>query len=191
MAEFGDITRLISDWQRGDKGAESAVFEALYQRLHSIAIQCLRGEGPGQSMGATALVHEAYLRFMGSERLEIVNRAHFLALAARVMHRVIVDKARARRSFKRGGDQVRTEVTPMLVGTDEDADQILAVDRALEDLELQSQRQAQLVQLRYFAGYTIEESAAVLGISDRTARREWQVARTRLRLAIDGTAIPA
>jgi len=184
----GEITRLITDWQRGDKAAENALFEALYHKLHSLALQCLRSEPIGQSLGPTALVHEAYLRFHRSERIELTNRAHFLALAARVMRRVLVDRARARRSEKRGGDLVRVDEPDSLIKTESDADKILAVDVALDELTRQSPRQAQLVELRYFAGFSLEESAAVMDISERTARREWQVARTRLRMAIDGAS---
>jgi RNA polymerase sigma factor (TIGR02999 family) len=183
-----EITRLISDWQRGDKNAENALFEALYKRLHEIALHYMRTEPGGGSLGATGLIHEAYLRLGRSEDLHITDRTHFLALAARVMRRILIDRARARRSEKRGGEQAAIEIRDALVVTDQDADEILAVDRALEQLTRQSPRQSQLVELRYFAGYSIEESAAVLGVSTRTARREWQVARTRLKVAIDGSA---
>lgn len=159
----------------------------MYLRLHSLAVQCLKSERPGHTIGATALVHEAYLRFETSERLDIVDRSHFLALAARVMRRILVDKARARQTDRRGNDPAAVELTDALVKTDADAEGILAVDRALDRLAEQSARLAQLVELRYFAGYTFEESAVVLGLSARTVRRDWQIARTRLRVAIDGS----
>jgi len=183
-----DITRLISEWQRGNKAAENSLFDALYRRLHSKALQVLRNEAPGQSMGPTALVHEAYLRLERSERLEILDRYHFLKLVAKVMHQILVDRARARRSEKRGGELVRLEDADQLVRTDADADEILAVDLALLSLKRQSRRQAELVELKYYAGYTLEESAAVMGVSERTARRDWDVARVRLQEAIDGAA---
>jgi RNA polymerase sigma factor (TIGR02999 family) len=103
------------------------------------------------------------------------------------MHRILVDRARARQAEKRGNDPVAAQITESLIRTDADADQILSVDRALEQLSQQSGRLAQLVELRYFAGYSLEESALVMGLSERTVRRDWQVARARLRLAIDGT----
>jgi RNA polymerase sigma factor (TIGR02999 family) len=187
MDSGSEITRLISDWQRGNRDAENALFEALYLRLHGIAVQCLRSETPGHSMGPTMLVHEAYLRFERSERLEVTDRGHFLALAARVMRRIVVDRARARRTEKRGGDQMHDDLEQAFASTDSEVDEILAVDRALESLFRQSQRQAQLVELRFFAGFNEDEAADALGISTRTARREWQVARTRLRMAINGT----
>jgi RNA polymerase sigma factor (TIGR02999 family) len=183
-----DISRLISDWQRGNREAENALFEALYLRLHGIAMQCLRSEAPGHSMGPTMLVHEAYLRFQRAERLEVADRGHFLALAARVMRRIVVDRARARRTEKRGGDQVHDDLEHARASSDSEAEEVLAVDRALESLFRQSERQAQLVELRFFAGFSEEEAATALGISKRTVRREWQIARTRLRMAINGTS---
>jgi RNA polymerase sigma factor (TIGR02999 family) len=185
-----DITELIREWQAGDHTAENRLFEALYRRLHDIAVRCLRTERPNQTVSATALVHEAYLRFGRSEKLEIANRQHFLSLAARVMRRILVDRARAQKSEKRGGGVALLDVDEALVRTTEDADQILAVDRALDELSRHSARQAHLIELRYFAGYSLEESATVMGVSARTVRREWQIARTRLRIAIDGTTEP-
>ncbi len=181
------ITRLIQDWQRGDESAERTLFDLLYKRLHQLALSCLRSERAGNSLGPTALVHEAYLRFNAGAELQIVDRNHFLALAARVMRRIVVDHARARRTAKRGGDEVQVEMQDNLVSRQQDADTILAVDRALDQLSATAPRQARIVELRYFAGYSIDEAAAVLGISSRTARREWQVARVRLKGSIDGT----
>jgi RNA polymerase sigma-70 factor (ECF subfamily) len=101
MDSPGEIARLIKRWQAGDKAAENALFEALYAKLHAIATRYLRSEAPGQTLGATALVHEVYLRFQRAERLDITGSSHFLALAARVIRRILVDKARERRSDKR------------------------------------------------------------------------------------------
>lgn len=182
----GEITRLIEDWQRGDKSAENALFDAMYHRLHQLALHCLRTERADQSMGATALIHEAYLRFNRSENLAIADRAHFLALSARVMRRILVDRARARQTAKRGADGRPVELDDALVRTDSDADQILSIDRALESLGQRSKRLATLVELRCFAGYTLEECAAALGVAERTAKRDWKVAMVRLQQAIDG-----
>lgn len=190
MDSRGEITALIERWQAGDKAAENALFEALYAKLHAIAARFLRSEAAGRSLGATALVHEAYLRFQQAHQLDINGRSHFLALAARVMRRILVDKARQRRSDKRTGDRVPLDAAEFFPITDSDADEILEVDFALEKLSKQSPRQVQIIELRYFAGFNEEESATALGISPRTVRREWQVARTRLRIAIDGVAAP-
>jgi RNA polymerase sigma factor (TIGR02999 family) len=155
--------------------------------LHAIAMQLLRSERPGISVGPTALLHEAYLRFQNAERLEIADRAHFLALAARVMRRILVDRARAKRAEKREGQHVEIEWTDRIVQSEAQAEEILAINRALEQLSATSPRQCKLVELRYFAGFSLEESASILGISARTARRDWQVARTRLAGALHGT----
>ncbi len=186
MEDGGDITGLIAAWRRGDKAAENALFEALYAKLHGIALRCVQDQLPSPSLGATALIHEAYLRFHRSERIEVADRYHFLRLVAKVMRQILVDRARARRSEKRGGDQVRVEDTEQLVRTEADAVEILAVDRALGSLKRQSPRQAQVVELRYFAGYSLEETAMVLGVAERTVKRDWDAARTRLKIAIDG-----
>jgi len=180
-----DITQLIQAWQRGDRDAENQLFQALYRRLHTIAVGCLRTENAGRTLSATALVHEAYLRFQRAEPLEIANRAHFLAIAARVMRRILVDRARARHSEKREAPMPEGQPEKWFLAARE-ADEILAVERAMESLSAQSERQARVVELRYFAGFSEQETAAVLGISARQIRREWTVARTRLRIAIDG-----
>lgn len=186
----GDITRLISEWRRGDKAAENALFEALYRRLHSKALQVLRTWPSAQSMGPTALVHEAYLRLERAERLQISDREHFIKLVAKVMRAILVDRSRARLSAKRGGDQVRVDEADQLIRTDAHADEILAVDLALGELKRQSPRQAQLVVLKYYGGFTLEESAAVMGVSERTLKRDWDAARTRLKIAIEGSERP-
>lgn len=185
VAETEEITRLIVEWQKGDSSAEAALFEALYRVLHRSALQILRTERSDHTLGATALVHEAYVRLRTAQKLDLTTRTHFLALAARVMRRILTDRARARMADKRAEGALRVELNEALVSTDENAEEILSVDQALETLSRHSPRQCQLVELRYFAGYTMEESAAILGVSDRTARREWQVARTRLRGIID------
>lgn len=186
MSGTTEITRLISDWQRGDKAAESALFDALYQKLHAIAVHCIRTEPAAQSLGATGLIHEAYLRLDRSEDLQIADRSHFLALAARVMRRILVDRARARRAIKRDADlQPLSEEIAWFHHT-ADIDEIISVDRALDVLCTRSPRQGRLVEMRFFGGFSLDESAAALNISTRHARREWDVARLRLREAIDG-----
>lgn len=155
--------------------------------MHSIALQLLRRERPGISLGPTALLHEAYLRFQKAERLDIADQAHFLALAARVMRRILVDRARSKRAEKREGQHVGIEWSESLIQSEQQAEEILGVDRALEQLSATAPRQCKLVELRYFAGFSLEESASILGISTRTARRDWQVARTRLLGVLHGT----
>ncbi|MBV9761509.1 MAG: sigma-70 family RNA polymerase sigma factor [Acidobacteriaceae bacterium] len=183
-----EITKLISDWKRGDRQAESRLFDLLYVKLRQLAIQCLRDEVRCRTLSPTALVHEAYLRLSRSEDLKVTDRGHFLALTARVMQQILTDAARARQSGKRGGDPRRVELGEWMVRTDSEADEILAVDQALTELSKKFPRQAKLVQLHFFGGWSLEDAAEVIGVSQRTARREWQVARVRLKEAIDGRA---
>ena len=137
-------------------------------------------------MGATALVHEAYLRFSKTERINLTGRTHFLALSAQVMRRILVDRARARRTAKRTGG-VAIENWNDLVSTDKDADQILAVDLAMQTLVKDFPEGAQIVELRWFAGYSVEECATILSLSTKTVRRRWLLARIRLKEMIDGS----
>ena len=186
----GEITQLIGQWQEGNREAEGALFSALYDSLHKLAMRVVRSERQGQSLGPTALVHEAYLRLTRAEKIDLSGRSHFLALSARVMRRILVDRARARRAVKRDAVMVSAEWID-LVRTDEDADAILSVDLAMETLASDSPEQCQIVELRYFAGYSEEQCATILGTSTRTVRRRWQVARVRLKGLIDGTGTPA
>lgn len=183
-----DITVLISRWQRGDRDAEKALFETLYQTLRALAAQCLAGEARAQTLTPTALVHEAYLRLIKTKELKIGDRTHFLALVSRVMRRIIVDRARAIRSEKRGAKPHRVDLLESMAFTDKNVDEILAVDHALLQLSAHRPREASLVELRFFAGFSLDEAAAALQISGRTARRDWEQARIYLKDAIDGTS---
>ena len=178
---------MIDQWQGGNRDAEAALFTALYNSLHSIALRFIRTERPDMSMGATVLVHEAYIRLTRAEKINLTGRSHFLALSAQVMRRILVDRARARKAIKRDGIEVATDAVS-LVATDKDADMILSVDRAMEALAKESPEECHLVELRYFAGYSEEQCAAILGVASRTVRRRWQVVRIRLKGLIDGTA---
>jgi RNA polymerase sigma factor (TIGR02999 family) len=188
MEPDAEITQLLRQWQQGDREAERALFDALYRNLHDIAIGCLRSEQDAGSLGPTALVNEAYLRFANAGALSLADRNHFLALTARVMRRIIVDRARARKSRKRGGRELKAQFHDELAGTAEDPDVILAVDVALRKLDEEFPRPAKIVELHFFGGLSMEETAAILGVSSRTARRDWQWARLRLKVAIDGAA---
>lgn len=186
MSPEAEITRLIEEWQSGNRSAEAVLFERLYKRLHDIASHLVRHERPNQTLGATGLVHEAYFRLCASAELKIGDRNHFLALAARVMRRILVDRARARRSAKRSAELGGPEMEILWFRDEAELDEVIAVDRALDSLYERSPRQGRFVELRYFGGYSVDEAAAVVGISARHARREWDVARLRLREAIDG-----
>ena len=168
----------------GNREAESALFAAVYDRLHAIARMCLRNEPQGRSLGPTGLLHEAYLRFAKAS-ITLNDSAHFRAFIARVMRRLLVDRARARKAAKRDLT-FRPSDYHDLVQTEKDADEILAVDRAMEQLAREHPDEARIVELRWFAGYSEDECAAILSISVRTVRRRWRLARTRLKVLIDG-----
>ena len=185
-----DIPQLIRAWKSGDKAAEQELFDATYRVLHRIALHCLQAERDAGSMGPTALLHEAYLRFAKTTNLSIANNGHFLALVSRVMRRIIVDRARARQSEKAGGKYMFEPVDSSLnvAVSERDIDEIIGVDLALRALAERCPRQAQVVELRYFGGFTEEETAAIMGVSIDTVKFDWKVARLRLKLAINGAA---
>lgn len=181
-----EITRLIARWQHGDRTAEGLLYDCLYKKLRSLAAQCLVNEKNAASLTPTALVHEAYIRLMRSKQLKIKERGHFLALISRVMRRIVVDRARAIAAARRGGAPQRVDLTEAMIFTDEKVDEILALNNALEQLAKSRPREASLVELRFFAGFSLDEAATALGVSERTARRDWEVARVYLKDAIDG-----
>lgn len=173
---MSDITELLLQWNSGDEEARAALVESLYSELTSIAARFTAGEGNLPDLQPTALVHEAYLRLVDMDRVAWRNRAHFLAMAATVMRQIIVDEARKRDSAKRdGGMQVTLSgIFPTLQEPSTDA---LMLHEALERLAEVDADRARLVELRYFGGMTIEETAEVLGISPATVKRNWEVAR--------------
>jgi RNA polymerase sigma factor (TIGR02999 family) len=180
MNEATDVTALLLAWSAGDAGARSRLIDAVYEELRRVARGHLRRERPDHSLAPTALVHEAYMKLVDQRRVQWQNRAHFFAIAAQVMRRVLVDHARSRAAAKRGGggsvmslheDDART---PPL-----DVD-ILALDRALEKLALVDPRQSRLVELRFFAGLTVDETAAAIDVAPITVKRDWALARAWL-----------
>jgi hypothetical protein len=184
-SEPQEITRLITEWQRGSRDAESRLFEALYSRLREIAANCLKTEPKFRTLGPTALVHEAYLRLMNAKEVQFTDRRHFVALVATVMRRIVVDRARARKADKRGGDRVQVDALDWVAATGQDADEILNLEAALVKLEAERPRQARVVELRHFVGLSIEETATALSIAERTVKHDWEKARLKLREAID------
>jgi RNA polymerase sigma factor (TIGR02999 family) len=177
-----DVTALLLSWSGGERSAADRLIPAVYDELRRQAARAMRREGHEHTLQTTALVHEAYLRLVDQQRVQWRNRAHFFGIAAEVMRRVLVDHARARQAAKRGGGVQRITFGDALVasGEAEDAD-VLALHEALERLALLDPNQARLVELRYFAGLTIEESAEALGVSPATVKREWALARAWLR----------
>src|SRR3954453_9339085 len=185
-----DVTRILSAIEQGDPKAAEGLLPLVYGELRRLAAQKLAHESPGQTLDATALVHEAYLRLVDQETVQDWNsRGHFFAAAAEAMRRILVERARHRRSLKAGGNARRVEladVDPAVAAPD---DEVLALDEALEKLAKQNKRQAELVKLRFFSGLTIAEAAQVLGVSTSTADNDWAYARCWLRLEIDAAPV--
>jgi RNA polymerase sigma factor (TIGR02999 family) len=180
-----DVTALLLAWAGGDRAALDALLPAVYADLHARAARALRREAAGHTLQPTALVHEAYLRLVDQRRVPLESRSQFFGIAARVMRQVLVDHARTRGAAKRGGSVEPVTLTQSAAVTDLPAVEILAVHEALERFELLDPRQARLVELRYFAGLTIAETAAALGISPATAKRDWVVASAWLRRELE------
>jgi RNA polymerase sigma factor (TIGR02999 family) len=153
----------------------------VHRELHQIAQRCMAGENPGHSLQATALVNEAYLRLVDAKAVAWNDRAHFLAVAARVMRRILVDHARARYAQKRGGPATRVTFDEALVVTNEPRDDFVALDDALDALAKFDERKSRVIELRFFGGLTVEETASVVEVSPETVIRDWQLAKAWLR----------
>lgn len=173
-----EITRLLLAWREGDELALEALVPIVYEELRRLARRYMRGQRLGHTLQTTALVNEAYMRLVDADRVRWQDRAHFFAVSARLMRRILVDSARARNNLKRGGNRVTLDDAAELVPGR--ATDLVALDDALTALAELSPRQSQIVELRYFGGFTETETAEVLGISERTVRREWRVARAWL-----------
>jgi RNA polymerase sigma factor (TIGR02999 family) len=178
---MSDVTRILSHIESGDPAAAEQLLPLVYEELRKLAAAKLAQEKPGQTLQATALVHEAYLRLVGAEQGQHWDsRGHFFAAAAEAMRRILVESARRKGSQKRGGEFRRQDLTGIEVTETEQPDELLAVDEVLGQLELADATAAQLVKLRYFSGLTIPQAAEVLGVSARTADRLWVYARAWL-----------
>ncbi len=176
-----DVTQLLLAWRDGDTGALERLLPLVYAELHRLAHGRIRGEWAGQTLQTTALVHEAYVRLVDGAQVSWNNRAHFFAVCARLMRRILVDRARARHSDKRGGEARHIEFQDWLGRCAAKDAEMLALDEALTRLSRAEPRPAKVVELRYFGGLTIEETAAALGVGRETVVRDWQVARLWLR----------
>lgn len=180
-----DVTTLLRDWRQGNESARDRLVALLYPELRALADRQLRGERANHTLQPTALVNEAYLRLSGLERMDFQDRSHFVRMAARVMREVLVDHARRRQAVKRDGGQQVTLTGLQLVAEGADVD-ALALDAALHRLELLDPDKARVVELRYFGGLTIEETAEAMGSSPATVKRQWQMARAWLFDALSG-----
>lgn len=178
---MADVTQILSEIDAGDSSAPGRLLPLLYDELRRLAAKKLANERPGQTLQATALVHEAYLRLVDVEQAQHWNsRGHFFAAAAEAMRRILVDKARRKNTAKHGADWARIEIPDVEAATGSKTDNLLALDEALTKLAEEEPAKAELVKLRYFAGLSVEEAANALGISRTTASRYWTYARVWL-----------
>ena len=176
----GEITRLLVSISQGDRPALNQLFPIVYAELRRLAHRHLARIRPGDTLQTTALVHEAYLKLLGTARPEWNDRRHFFAVASRAMRQISVDYARTRAAQKRGGDVSVLTLDEQLLSIPERAYELVLLDDALTELESLSERPARVVELRFFGGLSVEETAAVMDVSERTVKREWQKARAFL-----------
>ena len=189
---MSDVTQILSAIEQGDPHAAAQLLPLVYEELRKLAAQKLAQEKPGQTLQATALVHEAYLRLVDAEHAPHWDgRGHFFAAAAEAMRRILVDNARRKQSKKRGGGRARLDLDSPELTYQSSAEDILAIDDALERLAADNPDAAQLVRLRYFAGLSVEEAARAAGIPRSTAYEHWAYARACLRCLLPGGEDPA
>jgi RNA polymerase sigma factor (TIGR02999 family) len=184
---MNDFSQILSAIEQGDPQAAEQLLPLVYDELRQLAAEKLAREQPCQTLQATALVHEAYLRLLGGNQTQDWGgRRHFFAAAAEAMRRILIDRARHKQTQKAGGGRRRfnlDDIEPVLV--DENGERLLVLDEALRQLEAEDPRKAELVKLRFFAGLTAEQAAAALGVSTSTVEKDWAYARSWLRVAID------
>lgn len=184
---MSDVTRILSEIERGDPHASAKLLALVYDELRRLAAQKMAQEAPGQTLQPTALVHEAYLRLVDVKEVQQWNsRGHFFAAAAEAMRRLLVENARRKKALQRGGDRNRLDMDLVEPETPRLSEDVLALNEALEKLEKQDPNKADLVKLRYFAGMTMEQAAEAIGISPATAHRHWNYARAWLHQEISG-----
>lgn len=183
---MSEVTRILSQIQQGDPQAAELLLPLVYDELRKLAAAKLAQEKPGQTLQATALVHEAYLKLLDTEKVQDWNsRAHFFGAAAESMRRILVDLARRKQRPKHGGERKRVNLDDVCCLTDDRASELLSLHAALEKLEAESPEKAQLVKLRYFAGLSHQDAAQAIGISRATADRHWAYAKVFLRCEME------
>ena len=189
---MSEVTRIITSIQQGNAQAADELLPLVYQELRRLAAQRMKKEKPGQTLQATALVHEAYIRLVGSEGQNWDGRTHFFAAAAEAMRRILIENARRKKRLKHGGDRQKVDLDQAELAIDGPCDDLIALDEALEKLANTDKASADLLKLRFFAGLTMEQAANILGIGRRTADRNWAYARAWLYRAINkGDQAPA
>lgn len=181
-----DVTQLLRDWSSGNEQAAERLMPLVYDELRRLARDYLRRERPDHTLQPTALVNEAYLKLIDQTRVDWQNRHHFFGIAAQMMRRVLVDHARTRASEKRGGSQQKLSLDDMNVAGAERAAELVALDEALEKLSKIFPRKGRVVELRFFGGFSVDETAEILGVSDKTVMREWESAKLWLYRELEG-----
>jgi RNA polymerase sigma factor (TIGR02999 family) len=187
-ASSTQVTQLLARWSDGDTDAREALIPLVYDELRRVARSALSRQRPGHTLGSTALVHEAYMRLVGRRSVHFENRAHFFAVSSHLMRRILVDHARKHNAAKRGGDNLTLVLDEAVALPDKREVDLSALDDALTLLATLDARQANIVEMRFFGGLSIEETSQVLGISPATVKREWATARTWLYDAMTGEA---
>jgi RNA polymerase sigma factor (TIGR02999 family) len=178
---MSDVTLILNALEEGDDRAVDRLLPAVYQELRQLAVQKLAGERPGHTLQATALVHEAYLRLLGTENQSFKSRGYFFGAAAEAMRRILIENARRKKSQRRGGGYERVDLQQAEMPFDaNDSDDLIALDEALTRLAAEDSLKADLVKLRFFSGMNVEQAADILGISRTSANRHWSFARTWL-----------
>ena len=175
------MTQLLVAWRNGDQNARDELMPLVYQELHRLAHHYMSHERPGHTLQTSALVNEAFLRLADQSEVEWQNRAHFIGIAGQMMRRILVDYARNRGYAKRGGNAVQVSLDEQLIVSEERSAEVIALDDALQSLARLDERKSRLVELRFFGGLSIEETAEVLGVSPGTVMRDWTLAKAWLR----------
>src|ERR1700726_475795 len=181
-----EVTQLLGDWSGGDEGALEKLIPLVQPELHRLAHHYMSRERGGHTLQTTAILNEAYLRMVNNTKPPRQNRTHFVAAAAQFMRRIMVDHARERHSLKRGAGALKVTLDEAALVTEARSEELLALDEALERLAVQDPRKSQIVELRYFGGLTVEETAEFLKLSQRTVEREWNIAKAWLYRALRG-----
>jgi RNA polymerase sigma factor (TIGR02999 family) len=181
-----NITEMLAGYTRGDKEALDQLMPIVYEELRRQAARYLRREQAGHTLQTTALIHEAYVRLVDQRNVQWQNRAHFFGIAAQLMRRILVDHARAKKRVKRGGSDVRVSLADADVAVKGQELDVVAVDEALQRLAAIDEQQSRVVELRFFSGLTVEETAEVMGISKATVKRDWAMAKAWLHRQLSG-----
>jgi RNA polymerase sigma factor (TIGR02999 family) len=181
-----EVTQLLVAWRNGDQNARDELMPLVYKELHRLAHQYMSRERPGHTLQTSALVNEAFLRLADQREVQWQNRAHFIGIAGQMMRRILVDYARNRGYEKRGGNALQVSLDEQLIVSEERSAEVVALDDALQSLARLDERKSRLVELRFFGGLSIEETAEVLGVSPGTVMRDWTLAKAWLRREMSG-----